>query len=274
MTVRVAFYGKGGIGKSTIAANCSAVLGRKGLKVLHIGCDPKADSTVTLLGHRCQTALQAIAARGCEVEAEDLVHRGMFGVYCTESGGPEAGVGCAGIGISTAMDELQRLKVLPGQWDAVVFDVLGDVVCGGFSVPMRRHYADRVYVVTSAEFMSLYAANNIMKSIQRCDRGGLFGGLIINRRGSERDDETIRLFAKLTKSQVVAVFLQSPLIARSSFLWQPLAAIAPQSDEYGSFEALARRIFVDSGLSSCQPLSDQQMDEFRLTLVKRWGWLA
>ena len=152
---RVAFYGKGGIGKSTIASNVSALLAMQGKKVLHIGCDPKADSTRLLCKERIKTVLEVLEENDCP-KREDLVHRSESGVWCVESGGPEAGNGCAGMGIITAMKELERLGVFEEDWDVVIYDVLGDVVCGGFSVPMRQRYVDRVYIVSSADFMSLY----------------------------------------------------------------------------------------------------------------------
>lgn len=163
-TRRVAFYGKGGIGKSTIASNVSALLAMQGKKVLHIGCDPKADSTRLLCKERIKTVLEVLEEKDYP-EREDLVYRSESGVWCVESGGPEAGNGCAGMGIITAMKELERIGVLEEDWDVIIYDVLGDVVCGGFSVPMRQGYVDRVYIVSSADFMSLYAANNILKGV-------------------------------------------------------------------------------------------------------------
>ena len=179
-TCRIAFYGKGGIGKSTIASNISALLAMQGKKVLHIGCDPKADSTRLLCKKRIRTVLEVLEEKE-NPEREELIHRTESGVWCVESGGPEAGSGCAGLGIVTAMRELERLGILEEEWDAVVYDVLGDVVCGGFSVPMREGYVDKVYIVSSSDFMSLYAANNILKGVARySDERNLFGGFVFN----------------------------------------------------------------------------------------------
>ncbi len=163
--LKIAIYGKGGIGKSTISSNLSAVFSIKGKKVLHIGCDPKGDSTRNLIGKKIPTVINQLKLKS-ELEKEDIIFKGFNGVECIEAGGPDAGKGCAGRGIVTMMEELEDLKVFEEERDIVIYDVLGDVVCGGFAVPMRESYADTIYIVTSSEFMSIYAANNIMKSIK------------------------------------------------------------------------------------------------------------
>jgi len=191
-TRRVAFYGKGGIGKSTIASNVSALLAMQGKKVLHIGCDPKADSTRLLCKERIKTVLEVLEEKDYP-EREDLVYRSESGVWCVESGGPEAGNGCAGMGIITAMKELERIGVLEEDWDVIIYDVLGDVVCGGFSVPMRQGYVDRVYIVSSADFMSLYAANNILKGVvSYSDERNLLGGFVFNHIREQEEDFVMR----------------------------------------------------------------------------------
>ena len=152
--MNLAFYGKGGIGKSTIASNISAALALSGKRVLHIGCDPKADSTRPLTQKKIPTVLNQLNTLAEDVRREDLVFPGKCGVSCIEAGGPQAGLGCAGMGITAMEETLRRLGILEEEWDTVVYDVLGDVVCGGFSVPMRKGFADRVYVVTSADYMS------------------------------------------------------------------------------------------------------------------------
>ena len=271
MAIKIAFYGKGGIGKSMVAANCSAALARKGLKVLLIGCDPKSDSTLSLLGRKVPSVLRQTALRGKDLAEEDVLHVGAWGVYCVESGGPEAGVGCAGMGIRTAVEELQRLGVLSRPWDAVVYDVLGDVVCGGFSVPMRRRYADRVYVVTSSEFMSLYGANNIMKGVAHYGgaEGDLFGGLILNRYGGAADGNVVERFASLTHTRVLARIPQSGLIRKADFSRCTLADMAPCSPEFGCFNKLADRVRSDQGPFGCRPLSEDELESFRAEQAMR-----
>ena len=164
---QIALYGKGGIGKSTTSANLSAALSGMGLSVLQIGCDPKRDSTRMLMqGVFIPTVMDLVRTRGeAAVSLHDIVYTGYNGVRCVEAGGPEPGVGCAGRGIIATFQLLEKFGALTG--DVIVYDVLGDVVCGGFAMPMRQGYAQEIYLVTSGEMMSLYAANNICKAIQR-----------------------------------------------------------------------------------------------------------
>lgn len=216
-TRRVAFYGKGGIGKSTIASNVSALLAMQGKKVLHIGCDPKADSTRLLCKERIKTVLEVLEGKDYP-EREDLVHRSESGVWCVESGGPEAGNGCAGMGIITAMKELERLGVFEEDWDVVIYDVLGDVVCGGFSVPMRQRYVDRVYIVSSADFMSLYAANNILKGVVNySDERNLLGGFVFNHIREQEEECIAEEFTNRVKGRIAAIIRESKELKLADF---------------------------------------------------------
>ena len=216
-TRRVAFYGKGGIGKSTIASNVSALLAMQGKKVLHIGCDPKADSTRLLCKERIKTVLEVLEEKDYP-ERDDLVYRSESGVWCVESGGPEAGNGCAGMGIITAMKELERLGVLEEDWDVIIYDVLGDVVCGGFSVPMRQGYVDRVYIVSSADFMSLYAANNILKGVvSYSDERNLLGGLVFNHIREQEEECIAEEFTNRVKGRMVAIVRESKELKLADF---------------------------------------------------------
>ena len=216
-TRRVAFYGKGGIGKSTIASNVSALLAMQGKKVLHIGCDPKADSTRLLCKERIKTVLEVLEEKDYP-EREDLVYRSESGVWCVESGGPEAGNGCAGMGIITAMKELERLGVLEEDWDVIIYDVLGDVVCGGFSVPMRQGYVDRVYIVSSADFMSLYAANNILKGVvSYSDERNLLGGLVFNHIREQEEECIAEEFTNRVKGRMAAIIRESKELKLADF---------------------------------------------------------
>ena len=216
-TSRVAFYGKGGIGKSTIASNVSALLAMQGKKVLHIGCDPKADSTRLLCKERIKTVLEVLEEKD-RPERDDLVHRSESGVWCVESGGPEAGNGCAGMGIITAMKELECLGVLDEDWDVIIYDVLGDVVCGGFSVPIRQGYVDKVYIVSSADFMSLYAANNILKGVVRySDEKNLFGGFVFNHIREQEEQCIAEEFIYRVKGRMAAIIRESKELKLADF---------------------------------------------------------
>ena len=216
-TRRVAFYGKGGIGKSTIASNVSALLAMQGKKVLHIGCDPKADSTRLLCKERIKTVLEVLEEKDYP-ERDDLVYRSESGVWCVESGGPEAGNGCAGMGIITAMKELERLRVLEEDWDVIIYDVLGDVVCGGFSVPMRQGYVDKVYIVSSADFMSLYAANNILKGVvSYSDERNLLGGLVFNHIREQEEECIAEEFTNWVKGRMAAIIRESKELKLADF---------------------------------------------------------
>ena len=193
---KIAIYGKGGIGKSTTTSNLSAALSGKGYRVMQIGCDPKADSTKNLMGgRRIPTVLEQIKAKGDALTLEDIVFPGFGGVLCVESGGPTPGVGCAGRGIISAFEKLESLKAFEVyQPDIVIYDVLGDVVCGGFAMPIRGGYAREVYIVSSGEMMSLYAANNIAAAIRGFGKRGYarLKGLILNAKNIENEVEIVR----------------------------------------------------------------------------------
>ena len=243
-TRRVAFYGKGGIGKSTIASNVSALLAMQGKKVLHIGCDPKADSTRLLCKERIKTVLEVLEEKDYP-EREDLVHRSESGVWCVESGGPEAGNGCAGMGIITAMKELERLGVFEEDWDVVIYDVLGDVVCGGFSVPMRQGYVDRVYIVSSADFMSLYAANNILKGVVNySDERNLLGGFVFNHIREQEEECIAEEFTNRVKGRIAAIVRESKELKLADFRKEIYTQnmSAPDSENWKAFCRLSEDI--------------------------------
>jgi len=196
---KYAIYGKGGIGKSTITSSLSAALASMGYKVMQIGCDPKADSTSNLLGGEKLTSVMSYLNENEEPpELEDIVKQGYGGVYCVEAGGPTPGIGCAGRGIITTFNLLEELEAFETcQPDFVLFDVLGDVVCGGFSAPIRDGYADEVLIVTSGEKMALFAARNIIMAVDNFkDRGyATVKGILMNRRNVENEEELVRKMA-------------------------------------------------------------------------------
>ena len=205
---RVAFYGKGGIGKSTVSSNTSYLLAHEG-KTVHIGCDPKHDSTRLLLPNGTQETVLDLS-RNSNLTAEKAMIEGKGGVICVESGGPRPGIGCAGKGIITSFSLLQEMGIRKLNPEYMIYDVLGDVVCGGFAIPLRPDRCDGIILVTSGEFMSLYACNNILKGIQ-----GLSGdekriiGIVANLRGNEKEDRFISIFAEAVKLPVIATIPRS-----------------------------------------------------------------
>ena len=185
--IKIAVYGKGGIGKSTTTSNLSAALSKMGYKVMQIGCDPKSDSTKNLMnGQKIPTVLDQIKEKGSDaIELKDIVFRGFNDILCVEAGGPTPGIGCAGRGIITAFEKLEELGAYETyEPEIVLYDVLGDVVCGGFAMPIRGGYADYVLIVTSGEMMAMYAATNIASAIKNFGKRGYakLGGFIQNSR--------------------------------------------------------------------------------------------
>jgi nitrogenase iron protein NifH len=244
---KVAIYGKGGIGKSTTTQNTVAALAEMGKKVMVVGCDPKADSTRLLLGGLAQkTVLDTLREEGEDVELEDIRRSGFGETLCVESGGPEPGVGCAGRGIITSINMLEQLGAYEEDEDLdyAFYDVLGDVVCGGFAMPIREGKAQEIYIVCSGEMMAMYAANNICKGIMKfAEAGGVrLGGLICNSRKVDNEKEMIEEFAKRLGSQMVHFVprdndVQRAEIQRKTVIdWNPEC---PQADEY---RTLARNI--------------------------------
>ncbi len=259
---RIAFYGKGGIGKSTIAANVSAAFAKMGKRVLHIGCDPKSDSTRCLMRKRIPTVIQKLNEKGEQVTVQDILFMGETGVACVEAGGPEAGIGCAGMGISTTLETLEKLGIFEESWDLILYDVLGDVVCGGFSMPMRKKCVDQVYIVTSSELMSLYAANNIMMSIVRYSARAqpLLGGLIHNRARPGTDHRAVERFGELTGSLIAASVSQSDTLRLADYQKKTVFEQDEGEALQKSFMTLARAIARQEAGTLPKPLSDAEMD--------------
>lgn len=240
---KIAIYGKGGIGKSTVSSNLTAALGDMGVKVMQVGCDPKHDSTRGLIGGRSQnTVLEYLkTVKPEDRRLEDVMATGYRGCLCVEAGGPEPGVGCAGRGIISAFDLLNDLGAESVDTDITLFDVLGDVVCGGFAVPLRNGYADTVYIVTSGEFMSIYAANNILRGTANYDPDRI-GGLIFNSRGDPAEDGRVMAFSEAVGVPVIAVFGRSPIFMEAEKQGKTVVEMRPDSPEASSFRGLAQKV--------------------------------
>lgn len=243
---RIAVYGKGGIGKSTICSNLAACLAADGHRVMQIGCDPKADSTMLLRrGSKLPTVLDTMRSKGDGFELEDVVYESESGVICIEAGGPVPGLGCAGRGIITALEKLEQ-KGLYDRYipDVILYDVLGDVVCGGFSMPMRGGYADTVYIVTSGENMSIYAAANIAMAISNFKGRGYasLGGIILNRRDVRNEYDKVSELAAELETEIIADIPRSPLVQDAEEKCDTLIRFLPESEITEAFRGLSRRI--------------------------------
>ncbi|WP_292405129.1 MULTISPECIES: nitrogenase component 1 [unclassified Methanoculleus] len=247
---KIAIYGKGGIGKSTIAANISAALADAGFSVLHIGCDPKRDSTRALLGDLQQVTVTEYLRGGAggRYAPGDLIEVGYKGVACIEAGGPEPGIGCAGRGILSTFEVLDQFENDMSRFAYVLYDVLGDVVCGGFAVPLRHGYADTVLIVTSGEYLSLYAANNILRGIRNFDGDRKrIGGIIYNSRGGAEEDEQVGRFAKAVHLPVLVKIPRSELFHKAERVPGTLIGEYPDSEEAALFRGLAAHLTGDGG---------------------------
>lgn len=245
---KIAFYGKGGIGKSTVVSHFAVALAQRGLTVMQIGCDPKADSTITLRhGAKLATVLDLIRDHGDAFDLEQMVREGFAGVLCVEAGGPVPGLGCAGRGIIAALEKLNAKGALEHYSpDVVLYDVLGDVVCGGFSMPMRRGYADSVFIVTSGENMSIHAAANIAMAIDNFKGRGYagLGGLILNRRDVPNEDAKVRELASDFNTGIVAAINRSSVIPECEERQMTVFEGAPESAAAGEFRAMADGILA------------------------------
>jgi len=244
---KVAIYGKGGIGKSTTTQNTVAGLAEMGKKVMVVGCDPKADSTRLLLGGLSQnTVLDTLREEGEDVELEDIRKVGFKGVICVESGGPEPGVGCAGRGIITSINLLEQLGAYASseELDYAFYDVLGDVVCGGFAMPIREGKAQEIYIVVSGEMMAMYAANNICKGIVKfAEAGGVrLGGIICNSRKVDNEQTMIEAFAKKLGTQMIHFVPRDNMVQRAEINRKTVIEYDPEHSQADEYRALAKKI--------------------------------
>lgn len=241
---RICVYGKGGIGKSTAVSNLAAAMAQAGKRVAVVGCDPKADSTRGLMGRRIPTVLDQLKTGA----SGEIAFTDSRGVRCIEAGGPEPGTGCAGRGIIVAMEEIRSRGLLDDR-DVVLYDVLGDVVCGGFAMPLRGEYSDVVFVVTSGEMMSLYAASNIVRAVERFRSRGYarFGGYILNRRNVEGELENLEKLAAEEGGAIVADLPRSPDVQRAEAMGGTVVDALPESEMAACYRALAARVLEVCG---------------------------
>lgn len=262
---QIAIYGKGGIGKSTTTSNISAALAKAGYKVLQVGCDPKSDSTNTLRGGTYIPTVLDTLRRNHTVKADEIVFEGFGGVYCVEAGGPAPGVGCAGRGITTAVQHLKQLNIFDElDLDYVIYDVLGDVVCGGFAVPIREGIAEHVFTVSSADFMAIYAANNLFKGIQKYSKSGgaLLGGIIANSINAPYAKNIIDDFAERTQTQVVEYVPRSVIVTQSELQGKTTIEAFPDSEQAKLYQRLAHKIADHTESKAPAPLGIQELRDW------------
>ncbi|HEY0256177.1 MAG TPA: nitrogenase iron protein NifH [Candidatus Methylacidiphilales bacterium] len=266
----IAIYGKGGIGKSTTTSNVSAALAEAGHRVIQIGCDPKSDSTNTLRGGNYLPTVLDSLRENSAVKIEEVSMSGFKGVLCIEAGGPVPGVGCAGRGISAAVELLQELHLFEEyKPDYVLYDVLGDVVCGGFAVPIREGITDRVYVVSSSDFMAIYAANNLFKAINKYapSGGAKLGGVIANGLIAPYAKTIVDDFTARTGTSVAAYVPRSSAVTQSELYGQTVIEANPQSPQADIYRQLARHIADNVETVIPKPLNVTELRDWART----WG---
>ena len=249
--IKIAVYGKGGIGKSTTISNLSVALANKGLKVMQIGCDPKADSTTNLHdGSEINTVLDLVRERKDDFKLDEMVIEGYKGILCVEAGGPTPGMGCAGRGIIAALEKLEQKGAYETyKPDVVFYDVLGDVVCGWFSMPMRAGYADKIFIITSGEYMAIHAAVNIATAIDNFkDRGyASLGGVILNKRNVKNEEEKVNEFIENIDSKLVGTLDRDEIVVVAEEDKKTVLEAFPESLMAKEYEVLADNLLKACG---------------------------
>ena len=265
-----AIYGKGGIGKSTTTQNLVAALAEMGKKVMIVGCDPKADSTRLILHSKAQNSVMELAAEAGSVEdleLEDVLSIGYGGIKCVESGGPEPGVGCAGRGVITAINFLEEEGAYDEALDFVFYDVLGDVVCGGFAMPIRENKAQEIYIVCSGEMMAMYAANNISKGIVKYANSGSvrLAGLICNSRQTDREEELIIALANMLGTQMIHFIPRANAVQHAEIRRMTVIEYDPTHKQADEYRQLARKVVDNKKFVIPTPIT---MDELEALLME------
>jgi len=261
---QVAIYGKGGIGKSTTTQNLTAALGEMGKEIMIVGCDPKADSTRLILGGLAQqTVLNTLREEGEDIELDEILKTGFANIRCVESGGPEPGVGCAGRGIITSINMLEQLGAYTDNLDYVFYDVLGDVVCGGFAMPIREGKAEEIYIVASGEMMAMYAANNISKGIQKFANTGKtrLGGIICNSRNVDNEYEMIDAFAKELGSQMIHFVPRDNVVQHAEINKKTVIDYDPTVKQADEYRTLAKAIDNNDMFVIPKPMTQERLEE-------------
>jgi nitrogenase iron protein NifH len=272
MTRKIAFYGKGGIGKSTTQQNTAAAMAYyHGKKMFIHGCDPKADCTRLVLGGVPQTTIMdTLRELGEEaVTAENVINTGFGGIKCVESGGPEPGVGCAGRGVITAINLMEELGAYSEDLDFIHFDVLGDVVCGGFAMPIREGKAQEVYIVASGEMMATYAANNICKGLLKyAEQSGVrLGGIICNSRKVDNELEMMEEFVSELGTQLLHFVPRDNIVQKAEFNKKTVVEYDPTCNQALEYGKLAKKILENDSFVIPKPLSMDQLEK----MVARYG---
>ncbi len=261
-----AIYGKGGIGKSTTTQNLVAAMAELGKKVMIVGCDPKADSTRLILHSKAQNTIMEMAAEAGTVEdleLEDVLKTGYGDIKCVESGGPEPGVGCAGRGVITAINFLEEEGAYEDDMDFVFYDVLGDVVCGGFAMPIRENKAQEIYIVVSGEMMAMYAANNICKGIVKYANSGSvrLAGLICNSRNTDKEDELIVALAEAIGTQMIHFIPRDNAVQRAEIRRMTVIEYDPNAAQADQYRQLAQKVIDNKMLVIPEPITMDQLEE-------------
>jgi nitrogenase iron protein NifH len=263
---KIAIYGKGGIGKSTTTQNTVAALAEMGKNLMVVGCDPKADSTRLLLGGLAQkTVLDTLRTEGEDLELNKVMKVGFKGTRCVESGGPEPGVGCAGRGIITSINLLEQLGAFApeNKLDYVFYDVLGDVVCGGFAMPIRDGKAEEIYIVCSGEMMAMYAANNICKGIRKFAEAGTvrLGGLICNSRKTDREDELIMALAEKLGTHMIYFVPRDNEVQRAEINRKTVIDFDPTAKQADHYRNLAKAIDGNTKFVIPKPMEMEELEK-------------